>query len=185
MLNKLLAVFSLVLLLSNCKTIDTQNRFENEDQQPKPTEEFVVEQQPQVEQQFEVVDNAAVAQKLNEKVQEEVEEVEVPDRVFFDVDKSELKAEASSVLDTQAEWLQSDSTIKVIIEGHCDERGTREYNIALGERRALSVKKYLTSKGIDSSRIKVVSYGKERPAFVGSGEDVWSKNRRSVTVIDQ
>lgn len=192
MLKNLIAVLSVVLLLASCKTIDTQNRFDTEDQsakqqteENKDTKDFVTENQPQTEQKFEVVDNAAAAQTMNQKAQEEVEEVEVPDRIFFAVDKSDLSADATKVLDTQTEWLQSDPAIKIVIEGHCDERGTREYNIALGERRALSVKKYFTSKGINGSRIKVISYGKERPAFVGSSEDIWSKNRRAVTVIDK
>lgn len=81
--------------------------------------------------------------------------------------------------------MNSDPSIKVIIEGHCDERGTREYNIALGERRAMAAKKYLIGKGINASRIKVISYGKERPAFIGSGEDIWAKNRRAVTVVEE
>ena len=83
----------------------------------------------------------------------------------------------------QTEWLKSDHALMVVIEGHCDERGTREYNIALGEKRAVAVKKYLVSLGIPSYRIKTVSYGKERPAVVGSNPEAWSKNRRAVTVV--
>lgn len=180
MLNKLLITLSLVFLLSNCKSIDTQNRFEEE----QDVEEFAIEEQPQDEQDFEVIDEEE-AEEINEEVEEEIEEVEVPDRVFFGLDKYNIDSQAQEVLDVQAEWLASDESINVTIEGHCDERGTREYNIALGERRALAVQKYLVSKGINSSRIKIVSYGKERPAFVGSGESIWSKNRRSVTVVEE
>ena len=114
-----------------------------------------------------------------------MEEIQVEDRVFFDLDSSSLKDNAKKILDNQAAWLKSDPSIKVIIEGHCDERGTREYNIALGERRANATKEYLVSNGVEEFRIKTISYGKERPAFVGRGEEIWSKNRRSVTVIEE
>ncbi len=147
------------------------------------------ENQPQEETFYETVQNESQAEKINEqaeaKIEEKVEEIEVKDRVLFDYDSSELKSEAKSILSTQAQWLQSDSSIKIIVEGHCDERGTREYNIALGEKRADSVRNYLVSKGVDKSRIKVVSYGKEKPEFFGSNPSVWAKNRRAVTVINE
>jgi peptidoglycan-associated lipoprotein len=180
MSNKFLIALSLVFLVASCKTIDTQNRFEEE---PDDIEEFVIEEQPQDEGEFEIIDEDA-AESINEEITQEIEEVEVPDRVFFGYDKYSLTSDAKSILDVQTEWLQSDDSIKVVVEGHCDERGTREYNIALGERRALSVKKYLVSKGINSSRIRTISFGKERPAFVGTGNAIWSKNRRAVTIIE-
>lgn len=108
----------------------------------------------------------------------------VGDRIFFDFDKSDLKAEARSTLDRQAAWLKKYGTINVTVEGHCDERGTREYNLALGERRAMSVKNYLVADGVSSGRIKIVSYGKERPAVLGSNEAAWAQNRRGVTVVN-
>lgn len=114
----------------------------------------------------------------------EVEEACVSDRVFFDFDKSNLTREAKEVLDSQVEWLKGNSRLKVTIEGHCDERGTVEYNLALGARRAEAVKKYLVKHGINASRIRTISYGKERPAMLGSGESVWRFNRRAVTVVD-
>ena len=175
----LLSLFA-IFLLSNCKNITTENRFEEE---PSEVQEFIVEEEPQNEQEFEVVEDATAAKKMNDKVQEEIEEVEVQDRVFFALDRSDLSSDAKSILDTQSEWLKNDRSINIIVEGHCDERGTREYNIALGERRAAAVKNYLISKGVSASRIKIVSYGKERPAFIGSGESIWSKNRRAVTVV--
>ncbi len=107
----------------------------------------------------------------------------VGDRIFFDFDKSDLKAEARSTLDRQAAWLKKYATVNVTIEGHCDERGTREYNLALGERRAMSVKNYLVADGVSSGRVKIVSYGKERPAVLGSNEASWAQNRRGVTVV--
>lgn len=107
----------------------------------------------------------------------------VGDRVFFDYDSSVLSSESQAVLDRQASWLTQYADVNVVVEGHCDERGTREYNLALGERRANAARNYLVSKGVDAKRVSTVSYGKERPAVVGSNEDSWSKNRRSVTVL--
>ncbi len=123
------------------------------------------------------------AEALDAQTQKNIEEVEVQDRVLFDYDSSQLNEAAQTVLKTQSEWLKSDNSIKITIEGHCDERGTREYNLALGEKRANAAKNFLVSNGIDASRIKVISYGKERPAFVGAGEEAMAKNRRAVTVV--
>jgi peptidoglycan-associated lipoprotein len=94
-----------------------------------------------------------------------------------------LSAEARAALDTQAAWLKSHDDVNVIVQGYCDERGTREYNLALGERRANAVKQYLVSQGVEESRISTISYGKERPAVLGSNEAAWAQNRRAVTVI--
>jgi len=107
----------------------------------------------------------------------------VGDRVFFEYDSAMISSEAQQTLDRQAAWLKQYSSINVTVEGHCDERGTREYNLALGERRASAAKKYLVSLGIAASRISTISYGKERPAVVGSDESSWSQNRRAVTVV--
>jgi peptidoglycan-associated lipoprotein len=107
----------------------------------------------------------------------------VGDRVFFELDKSELTQEARQTLDRQAAWLKRYPSVHVMIEGHCDERGTREYNMALGARRANTAKSYLVALGIDPSRLGTVSYGAERPAVLGTGEAVWSQNRRAVTVV--
>ena len=107
----------------------------------------------------------------------------VGDRVFFELDKSDLSQEARQTLDRQAAWLKRYPTVHVVIEGHCDERGTREYNMALGARRANSVKAYLVALGIEAGRLSMVSYGAERPAVLGTGEAVWSQNRRAVTVV--
>ena len=110
--------------------------------------------------------------------------IKVGDRVLFGYDSSELDDEDRSVLDNQGKFLNQNPSLKVTIEGHCDERGTREYNLALGEKRASAVKDYLISVGINSDRISVVSYGKERPQVLGSNKAAWSMNRRSVTSID-
>ena len=105
------------------------------------------------------------------------------DRVFFGFDKSNLSAEAVRVLKVQAEYLNANPGKQIVIEGHADDRGTREYNLALGERRAVAVKNYLISRGVDADRIRVISYGKERPAVVGANEAAWSQNRRAVTLV--
>jgi peptidoglycan-associated lipoprotein len=106
----------------------------------------------------------------------------VPDRIFFDLDSSVVNSDGQATLKTQADWLKKNSSVNVTVEGHCDERGTREYNLALGERRASAAKNYLVSLGVSASHIQTVSYGKERPAVVGSDESAWSQNRRAVTL---
>jgi peptidoglycan-associated lipoprotein len=106
----------------------------------------------------------------------------VPDRVFFATNETVLTTASRDTLRKQAAWLRKNSNINVVLEGHADERGTREYNLALGERRANSAKDYLMTYGISSDRISVLSYGKERPVDSGSNPLAWSKNRRSVTV---
>jgi len=107
------------------------------------------------------------------------------DRVFFGLDKYDIDAESQSTLRSQAGWLAQNPNVRVTIEGHCDERGTRDYNIALGERRSNSAKNYLASLGVDPSRISTISYGKERPAALGSDEAAYAQNRRAVTVTVQ
>ena len=108
----------------------------------------------------------------------------VGDRVFFDSDQTELSPQAIATLDKQAQWLQTYNRYSFTIEGHADERGTREYNIALGARRAQSVRTFLASRGIDPSRMRTISYGKERPVAVCNDISCWSQNRRAVTVLN-
>ena len=110
--------------------------------------------------------------------------IAVGDRVLFDYDSAKLDSSAKILLDAQSRFLRANTDLNFIIEGHCDERGTREYNLALGEQRATAVRDYLVIQGIDADRIKVISYGKEKPAVVGSNTMAWSKNRRAVTIID-
>ena len=110
--------------------------------------------------------------------------ISVGDRVLFDYDSAKLDSSSKILLDAQSRFLRSNTDLNFIIEGHADERGTREYNLALGEQRATAVRDYLVIQGIDSDRIKVISYGKEKPAVVGSNAMAWSKNRRAVTIID-
>jgi peptidoglycan-associated lipoprotein len=111
--------------------------------------------------------------------------VNVGDRVFFDTDSSELSAQARATLDKQAQWLGNYNRYAFTIEGHADERGTREYNIALGARRAETVREYLVSRGVSGQRMRTISYGKERPVAVCNDISCWSQNRRAVTVLDQ
>lgn len=111
--------------------------------------------------------------------------VNVGDRVFFETDSTNLSATAVSTLEKQAAWLQRYPHYTFLIEGHADERGTREYNYALGARRAQTVYDYLVSRGVGSNRIRVVSYGKERPVAVCNDISCWSQNRRAVTVLDR
>lgn len=105
------------------------------------------------------------------------------DRVFFGFNKSDISHESKAVLHKQAEWLKKHSSVKATVEGHCDDRGTREYNLALGERRAEAVRKFLVHQGIDGSRLDTISYGKEKPAVMGDNDAAWSQNRRAVTSI--
>ncbi|MBL6614804.1 MAG: peptidoglycan-associated lipoprotein Pal [Reyranella sp.] len=107
----------------------------------------------------------------------------VGDRVFFDTDQSGIREDGRQTLARQAEWLKKYTNYQITIEGHCDERGTREYNFALGERRANAAKQYLIAQGIPAARIRTVSLGKENPDPPGSDEGAWARNRRAVTVL--
>ena len=111
--------------------------------------------------------------------------VDVGDRVFFDFDKYSLKAKARQTLERQSTFLKNNAGVRVVLQGHADERGTREYNLALGERRASAAKNYLVALGINPNRITIISYGKERPSIAGSNEAAWSQNRRAVTIISE
>jgi len=113
--------------------------------------------------------------------QEELVSV-IGDRVFFSFNSAVLSENAQKTLQRQSKWLLDNPRVKITIEGHCDERGTREFNLALGERRATAVRNYLVSLGTDASRVSTISYGKEHPEYLGSNEVAWSKNRRAVTV---
>ena len=133
--------------------------------------------------QISVSDNTDARDKTKQEVLTE-ELIEVGDRVFFDYDKSRFKNEGVETLKRQARFLLKNKNLTVRIEGHCDHRGTREYNLALGERRAYSVKNFLVSLGIEESRISVISYGKERPQSLNNDEASWAQNRTAVTVIN-
>jgi peptidoglycan-associated lipoprotein len=105
------------------------------------------------------------------------------DVIYFDTDKFDIDSEDQAALRQQAQYLQQYPNVRATVEGHCDERGTREYNLALGERRANAAKNYLVSLGVGADRVTTVSYGKERPVAVGSNEQAWARNRRAVTIV--
>jgi len=107
------------------------------------------------------------------------------DTIHFDTDKSDVDSAAQATLTAQAQWLVAHPNVNVTIEGHCDERGTREYNLALGERRATAAKDFLVSHGVSAGRVNTISYGKERPVATGSDEASWAQNRRAVTVVPE
>jgi len=107
------------------------------------------------------------------------------DKILFETDSYAIDDEDRTVLDSQVAWLQANPGVRVTIEGHCDERGTREYNLALGDRRANAAKNYLAARGVNPVRMSVISWGKERPEALGSDESAWAQNRRSVTVLPQ
>lgn len=109
--------------------------------------------------------------------------VNVGDRVYFGYDQSDLTSEGRMMVEKQAQWLKQYASVNIMVEGHADERGTREYNLALGEKRAMTVRNYLIALGVDAGRIQTISYGKERPAVMGSDESAWSQNRRGVLVV--
>ena len=111
-------------------------------------------------------------------------EASAGDRVFFAFDRSDITPESQEILSRQADWLRRYPNVTVTIEGHCDERGTREYNLALGERRAQAAKNVLVASGIPASRISTISYGKERPTVVGSNEEAWAQNRVAITTVN-
>jgi len=128
--------------------------------------------------------NATAAMTIEPGSQEDLVK-NVGDRVFFATDRYDLSADAQAQLQKQAAWLQQYPKNTVTIEGHCDERGTREYNLALGERRANAVANYLVALGVDKARVSTISYGKERPEALCSDESCWSQNRRGVTTVNK
>lgn len=180
MIKNLLILFALVSL-SACHV---KSKVESTKKEEVAPVEVATTPAPAPEQNFQAVENQQQADALNQAEKAKEDEVEVQDRVFFAYDSSEISDEAKKILDVQALWLKSDTAIKITVEGHCDEKGTREYNIALGDRRANATKNYLVKTGgIDASRIKTISYGKERLAYFGTDETTLAKNRRTVTVV--
>ncbi|TAL28230.1 MAG: peptidoglycan-associated lipoprotein Pal [Alphaproteobacteria bacterium] len=108
---------------------------------------------------------------------------EIGDRVFFGYDQYDLTPQARTTLENQSKWMKTYPNVNLMVEGHADERGTREYNLALGEKRAMAVRNYLIANGVESGRVQTISYGKERPAVLGSDETSWAQNRRGVSVV--
>ncbi len=130
------------------------------------------------------VDEAGTVTQLTPAEQAELDLIEAGDRVYFDYDKSTFDPEGEATLRAQSELLLNAPDVTVTIEGHCDERGTREYNIALGERRAEAVRSFLVTLGVEPERISTISYGKERPEVAGHDEESWRQNRVAITVVN-
>ncbi|MEL7040470.1 MAG: peptidoglycan-associated lipoprotein Pal [Pseudomonadota bacterium] len=145
--------------------------------EPEPEPIVVVEEEPEVVIVEEVIPDGPVEGSLEDF------QVNVGDRVYFDLDQYRLTADAQGILKRQAAWLSSYPDVNILVAGNCDERGTREYNLALGERRASIVKDYLVDLGVDPARIQTVSYGKERPIALGSNEQAWAQNRNGFTQL--
>ncbi len=168
---KFLTLFAAVLLLGACETTPEEDAGTESvtATQPAPA--------PQVE---------PTPQEIPGPVPGSQEDliVQVGDRVFFAYDSSELSFEAQSTIQALSVWMNNNPSVTLTIEGHCDERGTREYNLALGDRRANAVGDYLVALGINPGRISTISYGKERPAVPGSNESAWAQNRRGVFAVN-
>lgn len=184
-LGKKIAILSAAaLMLAACSTKD-----ETVDTSNQPPVDPAVEESTRAGGQPDAVTTQPLsqdeleAQKWGSESQSGLDLYAGSDRVFFALDSSEISNTARATLAKQAEWLMHYPRVRITIEGHCDERGTREYNLALGQRRASAVKNYLIARGVPASRMSTISYGKERPEEVGNGERVWSKNRRGVLVV--
>ena len=153
-----------------------------------PEPEPVVEAEPEVvvvdEPEAEIIEEA-IAPVATGPIKGSLDDfqVNVGDRVYFDLDQYRLSADAQSILRRQAAWLTSYPNVNILVAGNCDERGTREYNLALGERRASIVKNYLVDLGVDPARVQTVSYGKERPLALGSNDGSWAQNRNGFTQL--
>jgi peptidoglycan-associated lipoprotein len=173
---------NLLILILSLTLFSCQSNLALESEETVQNENEIIEKE--TPQPYQTIVSEEQAQALNKEAEAENQEIEVEDRIFFSSNSSSIEEEAKKVLDLQAQWLKSDTSINVTIEGHCDERGTREYNIALGEKRAFAVKKHLKQLGVPEARIKIVSYGKERPAFFGNSDEIHNKNRRAVTVVN-
>lgn len=180
MLKKFLMMFAVLVLVSACSTTDDDALVNDENITITERENITdgplagIYDDP-INSQSLIGANAGSAQDFV---------VNVGDRVLFGYDSYSLASGARQTLENQAQWLKQNSSRSFTIEGHADERGTREYNLALGERRANSVKNYLVALGVDPRRITVISYGKERPSSAGSNPSSWSENRRGVTVLN-
>lgn len=191
------ALFLAVVLLAGCAAQKQQTVPETETAPPdttRPVEEIAAEDTlaapadtlPAPEEleriRLEEAAREAARREAEERARAEAEAKASLRTVYFAFDASTLDAEARSLLQQNAEVLRRYPGWKITVEGHCDERGSTEYNLALGERRAAAVRQYYIDYGVDSARIRIISYGEERPAVRGSGEDAWAKNRRAVTV---
>ena len=181
---KLFGIFAALLLIAACETTpeESADSVSSGDSTETMDSDMMEEQAESMDESMDSMDKSEEERGPVPGSDEDF--YSLGDRVFFDLDKFSLKAAARRVLERQADWLNTYENVSITIEGHCDERGTREYNLALGERRASALKNYLISLGVDPGRISTLSYGKERPDALGSNEAAWSQNRRGVSVIN-
>ncbi len=178
MLRRLFLVFAMMTVVVACSSTPESSGTADEGMLTPPEDRTPISQSDVIYD-----DATANTGTMNAPGTQEDLVASVGDRIFFGYDSSELDTTARQTLDRQAAWLRTYPNTRVMIEGHADERGTREYNLALGERRANAVKNYLLALGIEGNRVETISYGKERPAVLGSDETAWSRNRRGVMVV--
>ncbi len=177
---KMTAAMAAVLALGACASTP-----EPEPEAPPPVVDPEPVQPPVVTAPTEPVEEALIEPVETGPAPGSIEDfrVNVGERVYFDFNGSRLDGDDAEILQRQAAWLQSYPDARILVAGNCDERGTREYNLALGERRAQTVKDYLVSQGVDPARIETISYGKERPIAAGSNEQAWALNRNGFTQV--
>jgi len=174
---RLLLILISSIILTSCQSFNKNSSEFDEDEFSDETDLDLEESE---EESFEVIEEEEQIEELNEKILEEDETVEVPDKIYFDFNSRSLSENAKKSAQLQYLWLENNPDIQITIEGHCDDRGTKEYNISLGAKRANSLKQYFINRGINPSRIKTISYGEEKPYLIGTGDEIWKKNRRAV-----
>ena len=175
-------LFFLVIIFPSCTSQNGKVLVEGGESEVSTSIEEIDDVDKDNSQNITVKDELSESEKVNKILNEKL--VEVGDRVFFDYDQSRFKPASIETLKRQARFLITNQNITVTIEGHCDARGTREYNLALGERRAYSVKSFLTSLGVEAARISVISYGKEKLQSLENNEKAWSQSRTAITTIN-
>ncbi|MBL27079.1 MAG: peptidoglycan-associated lipoprotein [Rhodospirillaceae bacterium] len=176
MILRFLAVLSTLLVLAACESTPDEGAVAESTGAAQSTPGAGSSERPAVVQE-EMAGGTSAMTPSEELVQN------VGDRVFYDFDSAVIRRDGEATLQRQAQWLRANPGVSIIIEGHADERGTREYNLALGDRRATAAKNYLVSLGVDPGRITTISYGKERPIATGHTEQAWAQNRVAVTLI--
>ena len=179
---KILYSFFLIVILTSCTSQNEKVLVEGAGSEVSTSVEESENKDKDNNQNITIEDDLSDTERANKILNEKL--IEVGDRVFFDYDKSSFKTEGIETLKRQASFLIANQDITVTIEGHCDARGTREYNLALGERRAYSVKSFLTSLGVEESRMSVISFGKEKLQSLESNEKAWSQSRTAITTIN-
>ena len=181
---KLIGIFATLLLVAACATTSEESAESMSSGDSAESSSSGVTEEAVEPTDSETMESMAEPEEQGPVPGSDEDFYSLGDRVFFDFDKFSLQGAARRVLERQADWLRTYANVSITIEGHADERGTREYNLALGDRRANAAKEYLVSLGIGSARLSTISYGKERPDALGSSEAAWAQNRRGVSVIN-